>query len=98
MLSLKDIKHEKFYIDCVDNATLRKCVKLLPYDKNWVQTSGRYNDGINPANTIIAVEDNKEYFTISSTTYVGDRIYKYSDISDFTLTNSNWYDTVHVMD
>ena len=98
MLSLNQIKHNKFYIDCQDNATLRECVKLLPYGKNWVQLGVIYKGGINPENILIAVEDNSTYFTISSTSYVGDRIYHYSQISEFTALHSNWYDTVHIMD
>lgn len=89
MLSLQQIQHDKFYIDCGDNATLRECVKLLPYGKNWVQLGWVDEGGIHPNNVLIAVEDNSTYFTISSTTYVGERIYPYSKISEFAHLQIN---------
>ena len=100
MLSLNQIKHDKFYIDCQDNATLRECVKLLPYNVNWVQLSSvREYEGIHPENVTIVVEDNSTYFTISNLNVP--RIaptYHYSDISEFAHLHSKWYDTVHIMD
>lgn len=99
MLSLQQIQHDKFYIDCGDNQTLRECVKLLPYGKNWVQLSVKQDGGIHPDNVTIVVEDNSTYFTISL--YDNERIsptYKHSDISEFAHLHSNWYDTVHIMD
>ncbi len=99
MLSLTQIKHDKFYIDCQDNATLRECVKLLPYSKNWVQLSVKQDGGIHPDNVTIVVEDNSTYFTISNLNVA--RIaptYHYSQISEFTHLYANWYDTVHIMD
>lgn len=92
MLSLQDIKHDKFYIDCQDNATLRECVKLLPYLEDKLQETG-----ISINNKIIAVVGNETYFTISA--ILGNhKQYKSCDISEFAHLHSNWYDTVHVMD
>jgi len=93
MLSLKDIKHEKFYIDCVDNATLIECIKLLPYKKNWVQLEPPLQ-----TNKIIVVEDNISYYTINGVAYETAIVYNIKDISEFTYLHQNWYDTVHVMD
>jgi len=83
MLSLQQIQHDKFYIDCQDNATLRECVKLLPYGKNWVQLSARSDDGIGNGNKVIAVENNKEYYTINEPYATAPIIYHYSQISEF---------------
>ena len=99
MQSLTQIKHDKFYIDCGDNATLRECVKLLPYGKNWVQMGWIDDEGIHQNNVTIVVEDNSTYFTISNLNVA--RIaptYHYSQISEFTALHSNWYDNVHIMD
>lgn len=99
MLSLNQIKHDKFYIDCQDNTTLRECVKLLPYNVNWVQLSVKQDGGIHPENVTIVVEDNSTYFTISNLNVP--RIaptYNYSDISELAHLHANWYDNVHIMD
>lgn len=98
MLSLTQIQHDKYYIDCGNNATLRECVKLLPYSKNWVQLSSVCEDGIHSNNVIIAIENNKEYYTIESPFIDNPIIYHYTQISEFAHLHSNWYDTVHIMD
>lgn len=93
MLSLKDIKHDKFYIDCVDNETLTECVKLLPYNRSWVQLEKPH-----PTNMIIAIENNKTYYTIVGVAYETAIVYQFKDIYEFSHLHQNWYDTVHVMD
>lgn len=98
MQSLTQIQHDKFYIDCGDNATLRECVKLLPYGKNWVQISVRSDDSIGNGNKVIAVENNSTYYTINEPHAIEPIIYNYSDITEFAHLHSNWYDTVHIMD
>lgn len=98
MRSLQDIKHDKFYIDCGDNATLRECVKLLPYSKNWVQIGVLSDGGIGNGNKVIAVENNREYYTINEHQSDNPIIYHYSQISEFAQLHSNWYDNVHIMD
>lgn len=99
MLSLQQIQHDKFYIDCGDNTTLRECVKLLPYNAHWTQMLSLYDKGIAPSNTVISVVENREFFTVSKE-LVLDKIpkYKHTDISEFAHLHSNWYDTVHIMD
>jgi len=62
MQSLSQIQHDKFYIDCQDNATLRECVKLLPYGKNWVQLSVLSDGGIGFQNKVIAIENNSRTY------------------------------------
>lgn len=98
MLSLSQIQHDKFYIDCEDNTTLRECVKLLPYGKNWVQISVLSDGGIGNGNKVIAVENNSTYYTINEPHAIEPIIYHYSDITEFAHLHSNWYDTVHIMD
>ena len=99
MLSLNQIKHDKFYIDCGDNATLRECVKLLPYGKNWVQISALLDGGgIGFQNKVIAIENNSTYYTINEPHAIEPTIYHYSQISEFAHLHSNWYGNVHIMD
>lgn len=98
MLSLNQIKHDKFYIDCEDNTTLRECVRLLPYNKNWVQISVLLEGGIGFGNKVIAIENNNTYYTINEPHAIEPIIYHYSNITEFAHLHSNWYDTVHIMD
>ena len=84
MLSLTQIQHDKFYIDCGDNATLRECVKLLPYGKNWVQIAVLSDGGIGFQNKVIAIENNSTYYTINEPHAIEPTIYHYSQISEFT--------------
>lgn len=84
MLSLQQIQHDKFYIDCGDNATLRECVKLLPYNPHWTQMLSLFDKGIASNNTIIAILYNKEYFTVIADVIDANAvIYQYSQISEF---------------
>lgn len=98
MLSLNQIKHDKFYIDCQDNATLRECVKLLPYGKNLVQLSVLSDGGIGFENKVIAIENNSTYYTINEPHAIEPIIYHYSQISELAHLHANWYDNVHIMD
>lgn len=100
MLSLKQIQHDKFYIDCQDNATLRECVKLLPYDKDEILfIRQRDPEYIDPKKYTIAICKNKTYFTVYGKGLQKSLpIYKHTDISELAHLHSNWYDNVHIMD
>lgn len=95
MQSLTQIQHDKFYIDCGDNATLRECVKLLPYNKNWVQFASPMPSGICDTNSTIAIETNNSYYTIDKPHAEKPIIYQYNDIAEFVHL---WHKNVHIMD
>lgn len=80
MLSLQNIKSDYFYIDCGDNATLRECVKLLPFKEDYInKISGSVEDD----NKVIVVCDNETYLTVFEPKYVDTNIHHYSEISEF---------------
>lgn len=80
MLSLQKIKSDYFYIDCGDNATLRECVKLLPFKEDYINiTSGSVEDD----NKVIVICDNETYLTVIDRKYIDMDCYHYSQISEF---------------
>jgi hypothetical protein len=85
-MQLKDIKSDYFYIDCVDNATLRECVKLLPFKEDMINsTSG----GVEDDNKVIVVCDKETYLTVFEAKYVDTKIYPYTEISELKHLSKN---------
>ena len=79
MLSLKDIKSDYFYIDCVDNATLRECVKLLPFKEDYIN---EISGGVDDYDKAIVICDSETYLTAYEPNYTNSKIYKYTDIDE----------------
>jgi len=93
-MRLSEIK-QPFTILCRDNEMVHKVVDIVK--EYFCAGRGQKKYGVYKSNTIINIA--AEHYYSQDEDDAEDRLYTISEIDELkSLTNSNWYDTVHVMD